>query len=52
LNSKGHEVPFEQLNRLPEWVNNDQIVWAALAAIIGFGCVFLLEKVSLGLDKN
>lgn len=46
LNSKGLEVPFEQLNRLPEWVNNDQIMWACLMASIGFGCVFLLEKIS------
>jgi len=46
LNSKGLEVPFEQLNRLPEWVNNDQIIWAGLVVIIGFFSVFLLEKVS------
>ena len=46
LNSKGLEVPFEQLNRLPEWVNNDQILLASLMACIGFSCVFLLEKVS------
>jgi putative membrane protein len=52
LNSKGLEVPFEQLNRLPEWMNNDQIVGATIVAIIGFACVFLLEKVSLGLDKG
>lgn len=52
LNSKGLEVPFEQLNRLPEWMNNDQVVGATIVAIIGFACVFLLEKVSLGLDKG
>jgi putative membrane protein len=46
LNSKGLEVPFEQLNRLPEWVNSDQIMWACLMAGVGFMCVFLLDKVS------
>lgn len=46
LNSAGLEVPFEQLNRLPIWVNNDQILWACLLACIGFACVFALEKVS------
>jgi len=46
LNSKGLEVPFEQLNRLPQWVDNDQLVWALIVAIVGFACVFLLEKVS------
>lgn len=46
LNSAGLEVPFEQLNRLPSWVNNDQILWACLSACIGFACVFALEKVS------
>ncbi len=52
LNSKGLEVPFEQLNRLPEWVNNDQILLSALMACIGFLCVFLLEKVSKQHDKG
>jgi putative membrane protein len=52
LNSKGLEVPFEQLNRLPEWVNNDQILLSALMACIGFLCVFLLEKVSKHHDKG
>jgi putative membrane protein len=52
LNSKGLEVPFEQLNRLPEWVNNDQMLWACLLACIGFSCVFLLEKVSNQQDKG
>ncbi len=46
LNSKGLEVPFEQLNRLPQWLNNEQVMWALLVAILGFTCVFLLEKVS------
>lgn len=46
LNSKGLEVPFEQLNRLPDWMSNDQVVWALLAAFIGFASVILLEKVS------
>jgi putative membrane protein len=46
LNSKGLEVPFEQLNRLPEWVNSDQILWSCGMAGVGFVCVFLLEKVS------
>jgi putative membrane protein len=46
LNSSGLEVPLEQLNRLPEWANNDQIIWAFLMACAGFSCVFLLEKVS------
>jgi putative membrane protein len=46
LNSKGLEVPFEQLNRLPEWVNSDQILWSCVMAGAGFVCVFLLEKVS------
>jgi putative membrane protein len=52
LNSKGLEVPFEQLNRLPEWVNSDQMMWACVLAIIGFGCVFLLDKVSNLQDKD
>lgn len=52
LNSKGLEVPFEQLNRLPEWVNNDQMLWAGLLAIVGFSCVFLLEKVSNSQDNG
>ena len=52
LNSKGLEVPFEQLNRLPEWVNNDQILLSVLMAWIGFSCVFLLEKVSKQQDKD
>jgi len=52
LNSKGLEVPFEQLNRLPEWVNNDQILLSVLMACIGFSCVFLLEKVSKQQDKD
>tara|TARA_B110000211_G_scaffold95042_1_gene110832 strand:+ start:4797 stop:5705 length:909 start_codon:yes stop_codon:yes gene_type:complete len=52
LNSKGLEVPFEQLNRLPEWVNNDQILLSGLMACIGFSCVFLLEKVSKQQDKD
>lgn len=51
LNSKGLEVPFEQLNRLPEWVNSDQMMWACLLAVIGFMAVFLLEKVS-NLENN
>ena len=46
LNSKGLEVPFEQLNRLPDWVGSDQIIWACVMAGVGFACVFLLEKVS------
>jgi putative membrane protein len=46
LNSKGLEVPFEQLNRLPEWVNSDQILWSCVMTCVGFVCVFLLEKVS------
>ena len=46
LNSKGLEVPFEQLNRLPEWVNSDQILPACLMLVIGFASVLLLEKVS------
>ncbi len=52
MNSKGLEVPFEQLNRLPEWVNNDQILLSCLMACIGFSCVFLLEKVSKQQDKD
>lgn len=46
LNSKGLEVPFEELNRLPNWMNNDQVMLALLVALVGFACVFLLEKVS------
>jgi putative membrane protein len=46
LNSKGFQVPFEQLNRLPEWVSSDQILWSCVMASVGFVCVFLLEKVS------
>jgi putative membrane protein len=52
LNSKGLEVPFEQLNRLPEWMNSDQMMWACVLAGIGFGCVFLLDKVSNLQDKG
>ena len=51
LNSKGIEVPFEQLNSLPQWSNNDQFVWALVVAILGFSCVFLLEKVSNRFEK-
>lgn len=47
LNSKGVEVPFEQLNRLPDWLNGDQIMPALVLALIGFACVILLEKFSL-----
>lgn len=50
LNSKGVEVPFEELNRLPLWANNDQIIMATIVAIIGFACVLLLEKVSNRID--
>jgi putative membrane protein len=46
LNSKGVEVPFEQLNRLPDWLNSDQIMPALVLAFIGFACVILLEKFS------
>lgn len=46
LNSKGVEVPFEQLNRLPDWLNGDQIMSALVLALIGFACVILLEKFS------
>lgn len=46
LNSKGVEVPFEQLNRLPDWSNSDQIMPALVLAFIGFACVILLEKFS------
>ncbi len=46
LNSKGVEVPFEQLNRLPGWLNSDQIMPALVLAFIGFACVILLEKFS------
>lgn len=45
-NSQGVLVPFEQLNRLPQWAADDQIVLALILSIIGFVCVFLLEKVS------
>lgn len=50
LNSKGVEVPFEQMNRFPEWVNSDQIVLALLFGVIGIMSVFILEKVSNRLD--
>lgn len=50
LNSKGLEVPFEELNRLPLWANNDQIIQALMVALIGFFCVLLLEKVSNRLE--
>jgi putative membrane protein len=46
LNSKGVEVPFEQLNYLPEWLNSDQIVWAVVLVFVGFSSVLLLEKFS------
>ena len=52
LNSKGLEVPFEQLNRLPDWVGSDQIIWACVMAGVGFACVFLLEKVSNHQDNG
>ncbi|MBL4797340.1 MAG: DUF368 domain-containing protein [Oleispira sp.] len=47
LNSKGLEVPFEQLNRLPEWLSSDQVIAALVLGFIGFLCVILLEKVSV-----
>jgi putative membrane protein len=47
LNSKGHEVPFEQLNRLPEWTNSDQLLTALALVVVGFSCVILLEKLSV-----
>jgi len=47
LNSKGQDVPFEQLNRLPEWVNNDQLLTALALAGVGFVSVLLLEKLSV-----
>jgi putative membrane protein len=46
LNSKGLEVPFEQLNRLPEWLNNDQFGLAIVLSVAGFLSVILLEKFS------
>ncbi|MFQ3171054.1 MAG: putative membrane protein [Oleispira sp.] len=52
LNSNGLEVPFEQLNRLPEWVNSDQIILAFFMSCVGFSCVFLLEKVSNHQNKD
>lgn len=45
-NSQGSVVPFEQINRLPQWAGDDQVIMAIVLAIIGFVCVFLLEKVS------
>lgn len=47
LNSKGHEVPFEQLNRLPDWVAGDQLATALVLVFVGFFCVLLLEKFSM-----
>ena len=47
LNSKGQDVPFEQLNRLPEWANSDQLMPALALAGAGFVCVLLLEKLSV-----
>ncbi len=47
LNSKGQDVPFEQLNRLPEWANSDQLLTALALAGVGFVCVLLLEKLSV-----
>jgi putative membrane protein len=54
LNSKGQDVPFEQLNRLPEWVNNDQLLTALALAGVGFVSVLLLEKLSVNenTEKN
>ncbi len=51
LNSKGVEVPFEQLNRIPEWSSSDQIVWAVALVCVGFASVLLLEKFS-SYEKN
>ncbi len=51
LNSKGVEVPFQEMVRLPQWANNDQIEAALVAAIVGFACVLLLEKVSNRLEN-
>lgn len=51
LNSKGVEVPFQEMVRLPNWANNDQIEAALVAAIVGFACVLLLEKVSNRLEN-
>lgn len=45
-NSKGLNVPFEQINRLPEWISSDQVMLALILAVVGFGCVLLLEKLS------
>lgn len=47
LNSKGVEVPFEQLNRLPDWVAGDQLATALVLVFVGFFCVLLLEKFSM-----
>ncbi len=47
LNSKGQDVPFEQLNRLPEWANSDQLLTGLALAGVGFVCVLLLEKLSV-----
>lgn len=47
LNSKGHEVPFEQLNRLPDWAAGDQLASALVLVFVGFFCVLLLEKFSI-----
>ena len=51
LNSKGVEVPFEQLNRIPDWSSSDQIVWAVVLICVGFASVLLLEKFS-SYEKN
>lgn len=51
LNSQGLEVPFEQLNRLPQRVNSDQLELGLIAALLGFVCVLLLEKVSKSLEN-
>lgn len=51
LNSKGIDVPFIQVNRFPD-ISGDQLFLALVVSLLGFACVFLLEKVSnSGLEK-
>lgn len=52
MNSKGHEVPFEQLNRLPEWVGGDQFYSALVLVSVGFICVLALEKLSVSDNES
>lgn len=48
INSKGEEVPFNEISILPiSYDGNPQIGWALLLALIGFTAILLLEKLAI-----